>query len=224
MKQYSVVINFTFEPHGCDVDDDYDDEGNLLPKNPEDQKKYDAFQRTDAYFEKHSIVKYIKKNDAFGFVDCIFCDGEVVSARWLKDDFAIEMIVDTDKSEEELEEDLRDISLEDGEYEACGDTGWIVMTRGPKGEQFGSDGKWDMTHYWEYGLTDYRQNPIVIREVGQKDEIPAESDLFTVTDKGKEVHKQMGELKWKGVRFSEEDERKFKVLCLALKDPKMYPV
>jgi hypothetical protein len=224
MKQYSVVVNFTFEPHGCDVEDDYDDEGELLPKNEEDQEKYDAFQRTDEYFEKNNVVKYIKKSDALGFVDSMLCNGEVVSARWLKNDFAIEMVVDTDMCEEELEEELRSNSLEDSEYEACGDTGWIVMTRGPKGEAFGSDGKWDMKHYWEYGLTDYRRNPIVIREIGEKPEIPVESDLFVVTEEGKKIHKQMGELKWKGVRFNEEDERKFKVLCLALKDPRGYPV
>ncbi len=206
------------------MDEEYDDDDNLVFRNAEQKAKYDAFQRTDEYYEKNNIIKHIKKNDALGFVESVVCDGEVVSAKWLKDKFAIEMIVDTEQTAEELEEDLRNTSLEDGEYEACGETGWIVFTRGKNGEEVGHDGKWNMTDFWEYGLTDYRNNPIAIKQISEKPEMPATDELFTVTEKGKEMHKQMGELKWKGVRFNPEDERTFKILCLALKDPKMYPV
>ena len=54
---------------------------------------------------------------------------------------------DTKQDEEELKNDLEMNSLEDGEYEACGDTGWIVMTRGPKGV-FASNGK----TLWKAGI------------------------------------------------------------------------
>jgi hypothetical protein len=224
MKQYSVTLNFTFTPHGCDVMEEYDDEGDPLPMEGEEKQKYDAYQRTDDFFEKNDIVKYIKQNDAFGFVDNILCDGEVVSAHWFKEKFAIEMIVDTKQTAEELEEDLRSNSLEDGEYEACGETGWLVFTRGKNGEAVGHDGKWDMTDFWEYGLTDYRDNPIEIKQISEKPEMPPTDELFTVTEKGKQIHKQLGELKWKGLKLSQEDEKKFQILCLALKDPRMYPV
>jgi hypothetical protein len=50
-------------------------------------------------------------------------------------------------------------SLEDGEYEGCGDSAWILFTRGPNNEI--CDGS-DMQDFWEYGLVDYRGNPIVI--------------------------------------------------------------
>jgi hypothetical protein len=225
MKQYSVIINFTFEPHGCDVEIEYDEDGNYVKLNAEDQAKFDAFERTDRFFEKNDVVEYVKgRADAFSFVECLVGEGEIVSARWLPDKFAIEMIVDTYEYPKALEKYLRSTSLEDSEYEACGDTGWIVMTRGPKGECFGDDGKWDMKNVWEYGLTDYRNNEIIIKEIGEKPDFVDESKLFLVTEKGLEFHKKMGELKWKGIKFSEEDEANFKILCKLLKDPKVYPV
>lgn len=222
MKQYKVIINFTFERQECDVEDEYDDDGELIEKEGDEKEQYDAFQRTDEYFAKNDIEDYIKENDAFSFVEYLPCDGEVISAKWLPDKFAIEMVVDSDLTAEELEEDLRDNSLEDGEYEACGDTGWIVMTRGPKNERFGPP--WDMTHFWTYGLTDYRSNPITVKELGAKEEIPPEDDLMTMTEKGKEVYQKMAALKWEGIRFSEEDERKFQVMKILMKDKRTYPV
>lgn len=224
MKQYKVTINFTFEKEYCDVEDEYDSDGELLEKEGEAKEQYDAFARTDAYYEKHSIEEHIKENDAFSFVEYLPCDGEVLSAKWLKDKFAIEMIVDTDQTAEELEEDLRGNSLEDGEYEACGETGWIVMTRGPKGECFGEDGKWDMKDVWTYGLTDYRNNPMTIEQVGDKTTIPPEKELFTMTEKAKELYKKMAELKWQGIRFNEDDEIKFKIMKILMNDKRLYPV
>ncbi len=47
MKQYAVTLNFSFNPHGCDVDEEYDDDDNLVFRNAEQKAKYDAFQRTD---------------------------------------------------------------------------------------------------------------------------------------------------------------------------------
>lgn len=213
MNQFKVTLNFTFEKHypeELDVDKELEYEVE------------EAFARTDTYYEKHDIVQYIKQNDALAFVECVLCDGEIVSAEWLPDTFAIQMVVDTDQDEEELEEDLRATSLEDSEYEACGETGWIVMTRDKDGNAFGPP--WDMNGFWEYGLTDYRRNPIKIQKVGKKDEVPKSKELFTVTEQGKETHAMMAKLKLSGIRFSQEDEQKFKLLCQLLKDPRHYPV
>jgi hypothetical protein len=73
------------------------------------------------------------------------------------------MLVESDETAEDLREDLEMNSLEDGEYEACGNTAWKVFTRGPNGEPLGPP--WDMKDFWEYGLVDYRNNEIVIEEV-----------------------------------------------------------
>ena len=226
MKQYKVTLNFTFSPHGCDVEADveYDDDGNEVSDalSSEDKAKLEAFRRTDLYFQKHSVEKHVKENSAFGFVECVLCDGELVHAEWDKKKFAIHMVVDTNQTAEELEEELRSNSLEDSEYEACGDTGWIVMTRGPKGESFGPP--WDMKDFWEYGLTDYRDNPIQIQLLGEKTAVPMEEELLVMTEKGKEIYKQMSELKQKGIRFTEDDMRKFEIMKILMKDPRHYPL
>jgi hypothetical protein len=226
MKQYSVILNFTFEPHGCDVQVEYDDDGNEIPMKPQDQAKFDAFERTDRFFEKNDIVKYIKNRcDAYSFVQNCVSINEVISAYWLKDKFAIEMFIDANATPDEIEDDLQSTSLEDGEYEACCDTGWVVMTRGPKGECFGDDGNWEMRdHYFEYGLTDYRQNEIIIKQIGDKPDPEEESILFVPTQRGLNFHKRMGNLKMQGVKLSNEEEENFKILCKLLNDPQMYPV
>lgn len=212
MNQYKVTLNFSFEKH--------------YPEEFEGEEDYDevvkAFARTDKYYRKHDIVQYIKENDALAFVECVLCDGEIVSAEWLPNKFAIQMVVDTDQDEEDLEEDLRATSLEDSEYEACGETGWIVMTRDKDGNPFGPP--WDMKGFWEYGLTDYRRNPIKIQKVGVTEEIPESKELFTVTEKGKEIHAKMAKMKMSGFRFNKEDEQKFKMLRVLLNDPRHYPV
>ena len=155
MKQYKITLNFTFEAHSADGD--YEEEEDL-------QEKQKAFQRTEAYYEKHSIIQHIKSFDAMGMVEYMVCEGEVISAVWDRKEFAIHMVVDTEQDEEELRKDLEMNSLEDGEYEEWEESGWIVMTRGPNDEVF--DGSWDeLKHYWEYGLTDYRCNPIEVKKI-----------------------------------------------------------
>ena len=120
----------------------------------------EAFQRTHHYYKKHDIVDYIKANPAIDMVEYILCDGEVISAEWDKGAFAVHMTVETDQAEDDLRNDIWVNSLEDGEYEACGETGWILFTRGPNGEVYnGGEGSTDT---WEYALVDYRDNPIEI--------------------------------------------------------------
>jgi hypothetical protein len=154
MPKFQVTLNFTFEAHSWEDDIYGEDEENAIQE---------AFERTDAYYEEHSIIDHVKSNDAMGFVETLLCDGEVLSAEWDKEKFAIHMVVETDQNAEELREDFEMTSLEDGEYEACGDTGWIVMTRGPNGEVY--EYPMEIRDFWEYGLTDYRQNPIEIVEI-----------------------------------------------------------
>lgn len=151
MNTYKVTLNFNFEP--CYWDDDDDDS----------KAKKDAFSRTDKYYEENSLIDHIKSNTAVDFIEYVLCDGEVLSAEWDTKKFAMHIIIKTKQTPEELRADLEGNSLEDGEYEACGDTGWVVMTRGPNGEKFGAP--WDTDDTWSYGFTDYRSNSIEIELV-----------------------------------------------------------
>lgn len=93
-------------------------------------------------------------------VEYIPADGEILSAEWDETAFAIHMVVESDQTADELREDLEMNSLEDGEYEACGETGWILFTRDEEGKPYyGGEGS---DNVWEYGLVDYRQNKISV--------------------------------------------------------------
>jgi len=154
MTKFQITLNFSFDAH--DVEEFYDD---TVTKNAKKQ----AFERTQKYYEDHNIIEYIKSNDAMGMVEYILGEGEVLSAEWDKEKFAIHMVVESDQTADELKDDLEMNSLEDGEYEACGETGWILFTRDAEGKVY--DGDWNMKDAWEYGLVDYRQNPIEITSV-----------------------------------------------------------
>lgn len=156
MTKYQITINLTFSPHHWDdVHSTYDE------TRKESKARKAAFERTDAYYQKHDIIDYIKANNtAMDMVECVFCEAEVLSAEWDREAFAIHMVVEADQTAEELREDLEMNSLEDGEYEACGESGWILFTRDEEGRPYmGGMGSEDI---WEYGLVDYRQNPIVV--------------------------------------------------------------
>jgi len=160
MTKFQVTLNFNIIFHDWEDQYSYGKEDKAVKK-----ARKAAYERTAKYYEEHSIVDHVKSNHAMGFVETVLCDGEVLSAEWDKERFAIHMVVETDGDAEELRRDLEMNSLEDGEYEACGETGWILMTRGPNGEVFGPP--WDMKDTWEYALTDYRENPILIKEMGE---------------------------------------------------------
>jgi hypothetical protein len=222
MKQYKVTLNFTFEPEYYDLQGEDEDLEEHLSNGETAEEMRKAFRRTEDYYEKYGgVEKHVKQNDALSFVETLCCDCEIVSAEWDRKTFAIHIVLDTDQTEEELENDFRMTSLEDGEYEACGDTGWIVFTRGPNDEIFSG---WSSKGFWAYGLTDYRQNPITISLLGEKTEIPNEDELISMTEKGKEVYQKMAALKKEGIRFSEEDERKFAVMKILMGDTRHYPV
>jgi hypothetical protein len=147
----------TFTPHYWDGEISTYEESRT-----EKKAKKAAFDRTDKYYEEHSINDYIKTNSAMGAVEYIFCDAEVKSAEWDPDTMAIHMIVETEETADDLLRDLEMNSLEDGEYEGCGDSAWMIFTRGPNGEICNGG---DMKDFWEYGLVDYRNSPIEITEI-----------------------------------------------------------
>lgn len=157
MTKFRVTLNMTFTPHY------WDDYSSYEENKTEKKAKKAAFERTDNYFAEHDVVAYIKENDALATVENLFSMAEVLSAEWDPEKFAIHMIVETDESEEEIRSDLELNSLEDGEYEGCGDSAWMVFTRGKNGEPLGPP--WDMKDFWEYGLVDYRENPIEITPI-----------------------------------------------------------
>jgi hypothetical protein len=154
MTKFQVTLRFSFERN--DSDDEVEYESNHTSK----KKQMDAIERTDSYYKKHDIIDYIKKNDALEMVEYIPGKGEILSAKWDPKNFVIHMVVETDETVEELIEDFQTNSLEDGEYEACGETGWVLFTRDENGNSYqGGEGSQDV---WEYGLVDYRDNPITI--------------------------------------------------------------
>lgn len=152
MTKFQVTLNFSVDQHVCD--DGWSERKQM-------KKKQAAFDRTDKYYEDHDIIASIKSNDAMEMVGYILCDGEVLTAEWDPERFSIHMTVETDQSQEDLRKDLEMNSLEDGEYEASGETGWILFTRDEEGNSYqGGEGSDDV---WEYALIDYRSNPILIQ-------------------------------------------------------------
>jgi hypothetical protein len=140
-----------------------DNESDTDSVSSEIRVKAEALRRTDEYYAKHSIEKHIKRNDAFAFTEFLNCSGRIVSAEWDKEKFQVHLVVNTLESKEKVIRELQNTSLEDGEYEACGDTGWILMTRGPNGEIFRNPR--DLDKYFMYGSTDYRNNPIIVKRI-----------------------------------------------------------
>ncbi len=156
MKQFRVTINLSFLPHYWE--DEYSSYEESMTEN---RAKKVAFDRTDAYYATHDVVEYIKStNSAMDMVEYIFCDGEVKSAQWDPEEFQIHMLVESDQTAVDLLEELKMNSLEDGEYETCGESGWVLFTRDENGKAFGPP--WDTSDVWEYGLVDYRDNPMEV--------------------------------------------------------------
>ena len=170
MTKFRVTLNFNVDIHDCD--DAWSDRKSIKDKQA-------AFQRTEKYYEEYvssdsksdetlptfhrmlkNIQNHVKSNNAMEMVEYICCDGEVVSAEWDVEKFAMHLVVDTEETADQLLEDLKMNSLEDGEYEACGETGWILFTRNSDGSIY--DGDWNVKDAWEFGLVDYRSNPIEI--------------------------------------------------------------
>ena len=175
MNQYKVTLNFTFTPLHPDVNDVEADDAYLVKTDEEGEeietqeeafeRKKAAHARTHAYYKKHDVISYIKESTAKGFIEELYpVDMEIVSAEWTPGKYQIQMVVKTDLTKEEVEETLQNESLEDGVYEGAGDSGWQIWTRGINEEKVGTHG-WDMTDFWVYGESDYRQNEILVEEI-----------------------------------------------------------
>jgi hypothetical protein len=155
MNKFRVTLNFNMNVHDAESGwSSYEE------SRTEKKAKEKAFARTDAYYEVHDLKAYVKSFSAMELVENMPSQGEVLSAEWDPAAFQIHMIVKTDQDADDLRDELEMNSLEDGEYEACGETGWILFTRDPEGKTLGPP--WDMKNFWEYALLDYRDNPIVV--------------------------------------------------------------
>ncbi len=167
MNQFKITLTFNTSVHPCHDPygeyygrESYGDDYYWETKDKQMKERKKAFERTDHYYESHSLEDYVKTFSAMDFVESMFMEAEVISAQWDPAQFKMHIVVKTEQDAEDLQEELEMNSLEDGEYEACGETGWLLFTRGPNGEVF--DGGFDTTDVWEYALTDYRNNPITI--------------------------------------------------------------
>ncbi len=153
-KLFKVTLTLTFTPHLGSSDELEKGEHGYEDENNEEfcARLQDWIKTDEAYGTPEKIMRHVKSNDAFGFVESITL-GEVLSAKWL-DGFKIALIVKYENQPnmtvDEVKDDLERTSLEDGEYESSGDNGWKVTT---------------LKDIMEYGLTAYRDNPIVVEEV-----------------------------------------------------------
>jgi hypothetical protein len=151
-KLYKVTLTFSFDfSYGSAEELEKDEDGD--ESNEEFCKRYQEYKKTDeVYGTDKKIQEHVKKNDAFEFIEYL-PPGDVKSAKWL-DGFRIAFVFKPESPEYESVEKIKSwldgFSLEDGEYESGGDNGWTVKTINEK---------------YEYGLTDYRRNPILVEEV-----------------------------------------------------------
>lgn len=152
---FKVTLTLTFEYHIEDPEEmEFQDEYDYNDETQEEfeERKKDVLATEKVYGSRDQIVSLIKGFHPLDFVEYV-ADGEVLSAEWHKDDFKITFIVRYDDPEATVDSVIRDLkmtSLEDGEYESCGTNGWTVKTLG------------ELT---EYGLTDYRDQPILVVEI-----------------------------------------------------------
>ena len=168
MNQFRITLTFNTYIHSCNEhwgdehcgEESYGDDYYWESKDKKSKDRKKAFEWTDRYYKSNNLEDYVKTFSAMGFVECMFGEAEVISAEWDSTQFAMHIVVKTDQDAEDLQGELEMNSLEDGEYEACGESGWVLFTRGPNGEVYdGGEGSEDV---WEYALTDYRRNPIAI--------------------------------------------------------------
>lgn len=161
IRYFKVTLTLNFRYHY----DSFEDAEREYNRGYESEEEYEArkkdYEETDELFrDMNNLIQHVKDNDPLGFVEYI-PDDEVISAEWDPKEFKIHFIIkveDPSRTKKEIRSWIRDNSLEDGEYESCGDNGWVVTTLKEK---------------MEYGLTDYRDNPIIIEQVDAKTVIAA---------------------------------------------------
>lgn len=162
IRYFKVTLTLNFTHHYLDAEELEFQEGNFYDETKQEfkERKKDL-EATDAvYGSQEQIQAFIKGFDPLEVVEYV-PDHEVISAEWHKDEFKISFIMKVENPKETPEEIVRSIemnSLEDGEYESCGTSAWTVKT---------------LAETMEYGLTDYRDNPITIEELDPQTVIAA---------------------------------------------------
>jgi hypothetical protein len=148
--KYNVTLNLSFdyshrrEDYSDDESDKESVDSNVSEASGESMAPHVGFP---------TVEDYIKATfTATDMTEYILGDGWVISAEWDKEKFKMHLVVETRRTTEDLRGDLMYNSLEDTEYEACQNTGWILFT---------SKGR-------EFGLTDYRNAEIEITPVKPK--------------------------------------------------------
>jgi hypothetical protein len=157
-RYFKVTLTFNFEyRYGNSEDLEIEERSWCKETEEEFQERIKDYEATDEKLGTlDKIIAHVKCNDAFSFIEYV-SEHEVVWAEWDPKDFKIYFIIRVDDPNETIEnihDWIEGNSLEDGEYESCGDNGWTVKTLGETDE---------------YGLTDYRRNPILIEEVEDPD-------------------------------------------------------
>jgi hypothetical protein len=170
-RYFKVILTLNFEYHyGSCEELEMEDDGWYKETKETFEERVKDFEATDEKLGTlDKIIAHVKQNDPLDFVEMI-PDHEVISAAWDPKEFKIHFIIrveDEDETVEDIRDWIKDMSLEDGEYESCGDNGWTVKTLGET---------------MEYGLTDYRNNPIIIEQVEDPDLKLPGAKLITVTD------------------------------------------
>lgn len=151
-RLYDVTLTLTFERA------DSIDEG----ATTEDQAMISR-SRLDRYFdESGGVIAYIKTFDANEMVEDLVLE-PTQNARWHPDLFQLLFQVRSSGSARDIQNDLARLSLEDSCYEAMYDSGWILFTRNSNNAIY--RGQFDFGQVFEYGITDFRESPIVVTRV-----------------------------------------------------------
>ena len=162
IRYFKVTLTLDFTYHYCGPQDLEFQEDYFYGETKEEfkERKKELKATDELYGTPKQIQAFIKGFDPLEVVEYV-PEHEVLSAEWHKDEFKISFTMKAENSEETLEEIKRSIrmnSLEDGEYESCGTSAWTVKTLGET---------------MEYGLTDYRDNLILVEELDPQTVIAA---------------------------------------------------
>lgn len=153
-KLYKVTLTLSFTPtHGSSDEIEKDEGWRGDETNTEFCKRIQDWNETEKlYGTKEKIERHLKSMDVNDYVEYL-PPGEVLSAKWL-DGLRLSFVMKPESPEYEsvakIKDWLESYSLEDGEYESSGDNGWTMKTVGG---------------LMEYGLTDFRESPIIVEEV-----------------------------------------------------------
>lgn len=145
MPTFEVTLTLTFNQH----DPEYICDGEQTLG-----RVINSFDHT--HYTSEELAAYVKSFEPNKFVEGLTIYNIVPeSARWLNDmddikiSFKVDIEDEYEMTVETLVEELQFESLEDGSYEGS-DNGWVVPTTDKE---------------FEYGLMDYRMNPIIVVQI-----------------------------------------------------------